>query len=96
LVHLEENNLIHLPKEIGGWKHIRFLYIGKNQLDELPDEIGQLTVMVELDVAHSGVLLSIPSTISHLHKLETLYIDRYTALPTNINTVNPRLQIIYR
>lgn len=93
---LQRNHLDSLPKKIGNLSNLRFLYIGKNNLKELPEEFGLLENLVELDVAQSGVMLTIPGSLQNLQRLEKLYIDKTTILPYNIVGFNRRLQIIYK
>jgi hypothetical protein len=93
---LNRNQLDSLPKGIGNLSNMRFLYIGKNNLKELPDELGLLENLVELDVAQSGVMLTIPESLQNLQRLEKLYIDKTTILPYSIIGFNRRLQIIYK
>ncbi|MCF8374190.1 MAG: leucine-rich repeat domain-containing protein [Bacteroidales bacterium] len=91
---LQRNQLDSLPKEIGNLSSLRFLYIGKNNLKELPEQLGLLENLIELDVAQSGVMLTIPGSLQNLQRLEKLYIDKTTILPYNIVGFNRRLQII--
>ncbi len=92
---LSYNELRELPAEIGNLSNLRFLYIGKNSLSELTQGIGNLASLIELDVAHSGVMLEIPSSVFKLRRLEKLYIDRTTMLPYNYQVAG-RLQILYK
>ena len=68
--------------------------IGKNSLIEIPDEIGNLKNLVELNAAFCGPMVRIPETIQYCDKLENLYIDQTMYLPHSINMVNNRLRII--
>ena len=93
---LRNNKLKSLPKEIGSLTALQFLYIGKNSLESLPEELGLLESLIELDVANSGVLLELPSSMQGLNRLEKIYLDRTTIVPYSLGNFNPRLQIYYR
>jgi hypothetical protein len=93
---LRRNQLDSLPKEIGSLKNLMFLYIGKNNLKELPDELGLLENLIELDIAQSGVMLEVPSSMQNSQRLEKLYIDKTAILPYSISRFNQRLQIIIK
>ncbi|MEA3443579.1 MAG: leucine-rich repeat domain-containing protein [Bacteroidota bacterium] len=95
-IHLHRNQLDSLPKEIGQLTNLKFLYIGKNNLTCMPEELGQLENLIELDVAQSGVMLTIPASIQNLQRLERLYIDETTILPYSLNVYNQRLKIILK
>ena len=76
---------------------LQYLVIGKNQLTEpLPETIGNLTGLIELDVAYSGPMLQIPATIQKLRHLEVLYIDKTAQLPFEVSGINPRLRVIVK
>ena len=76
---------------------LQYLVIGKNQLTEpLPETIGNLTGLIELDVAYSGPMLQIPATIQKLRHLEVLYIVKTAQLPFEVSGINPRLRVIVK
>ncbi len=93
---LNRNQLQQLPVEIGQCWSLKFLYVGKNNLSGLPDELSLLSNLIELDVAHSGVMLQIPESLQKLKRLEVLYIDNTAILPYSIVNFNPRLVIVYK
>jgi len=93
---LNRNQLKRIPPEIGLLTNLQFLYIGKNNLQSLPTEISMLESLIELDIAQSGVMLSLPNSIQNLRRLEVLYIDKTTILPYSLSTYNKRLKIIYK
>ena len=88
------------PQKSGQSKHRMytregFLYIGKNSLTSLPSTLGNLTNLVELDIARSGVMLEVPSSVFELRYLEKIYIDRTAMLPMNFRN-NSRLNILFK
>ncbi|TYZ67841.1 hypothetical protein PybrP1_004921 [[Pythium] brassicae (nom. inval.)] len=50
------------------------LYLNENQLERLPDEIGLLVNLKELDVPGNR-LVTLPASLSHLSKLEILHAE---------------------
>lgn len=96
-LYLNNNKLTSLPQEIGSMESLQYLVIGKNQLtDPLPESIGNLTGLIELDVAYTGPMLQIPATIQRLRHLEFLYIDKTALLPFEVSGINPRLRVIVK
>ena len=93
---LNDNQLTSLPQAIGELEKLRFLYIGKNYIIEMPKSISKLTVLSEIDVAGSGSFSSLPSEWGELRSLERLYIDSSIIVPYEIGRRNSRLKIIIR
>lgn len=93
---LNRNQLDSLPREIGQLDQLKFFYIGKNNLKGLPEELGFLENLIELDIAESGVMLTVPESLQNLQRFEKLYIDKTAILPYSISRFNRRLQIIYK
>jgi Leucine-rich repeat (LRR) protein len=69
--------LQRLPEQIGNLKNLRFLYLQKNRLSEIPLSIGNCQKLQELDVAYCGVII-LPYTLSDIQKLDLVYIDTRT------------------
>ncbi|MFX1236514.1 MAG: leucine-rich repeat domain-containing protein [Promethearchaeota archaeon] len=60
-----------LPKEIGGLKNLKWLYLENNCITSLPDTIGKLKQLEELYLANNK-LSSLPEGFSALYSLEFL------------------------
>lgn len=60
---------------------LRFLYLERNDMYSLPKEMGNLTSLVELDVANAGALLKVPESMCSIRTLETLTVDPTIVIP---------------
>ncbi|KAB7732420.1 hypothetical protein F5984_00180 [Rudanella paleaurantiibacter] len=60
-----------LDARIGQLKSLEVLDLGYNQLDYLPDTLGDLVNLRKL-IARNNLLSSVPASLSHLPKLELL------------------------
>eukprot|EP00008_Paramoeba_atlantica_P009434 CAMPEP_0201490982 /NCGR_PEP_ID=MMETSP0151_2-20130828/28204_1 /ASSEMBLY_ACC=CAM_ASM_000257 /TAXON_ID=200890 /ORGANISM="Paramoeba atlantica, Strain 621/1 / CCAP 1560/9" /LENGTH=515 /DNA_ID=CAMNT_0047877159 /DNA_START=187 /DNA_END=1730 /DNA_ORIENTATION=- len=72
-----------LSEKIGNFSHITILHLSRNHLTTLPVALFQrLRLLVTLDLSYNN-LISLPSEIGELGKLETLYLfqNRLTELP---------------
>ncbi|MCD4744870.1 MAG: hypothetical protein K8R58_01060, partial [Bacteroidales bacterium] len=86
-----------IPKEIGNCSMLSLLYIGKNQIQELPVEMGNLSHLTELDVAYTGVMLPLPESLCSIRGLEYLYVDKNTIVPYCLQgNRNPRFHIMLK
>jgi Leucine-rich repeat (LRR) protein len=56
---------------------LQFLYVGRNSLSRLPESLGKLRKLQELDVVRSGAL-QLPTSLGDLPRLELVYIDNRT------------------
>ena len=65
-------------------------------MDSIPESIGDLTLLTELDVGYYGPMVKIPETIKKCKRLEYLYVDKSILLPFTLHSVNPRLKVILR
>ncbi len=71
----------HIPG-LGG---IRRLYINQNKLTEIPESIGNLRMLVSIDLS-ANYLLKIPESIGNLRQLIRLFLEdnKISALPGNL------------
>ncbi len=72
-LHLWNNKLTSLPREIGQLKNLQMLLLGGNKLTSLPPEIGQLKNLQRLGL-RDNKLTSLPPEMVQLRKLEKLYL----------------------
>ncbi|MBR8535273.1 hypothetical protein KDU71_06860 [Carboxylicivirga sediminis] len=74
-----------VPSEIFDLKHLHYLDIRENQLEQLPDDIGKLTKLEYLD-ARINNLASLPERITQLKRLAKLYLgqNQYHNIPAPI------------
>jgi len=79
------NDLIEIPKQIGGLTALTHFYIQFNSLSELPKEIGSLTKLKEFKLG-GNKLTRIPKEIGQLTELEilTIWNNELTELPHEI------------
>jgi Leucine-rich repeat (LRR) protein len=87
-LHLLENQLTELPKEIGNLSNLRELNLGNNQLTELPKEIGNLTNLTKLDLWNNQ-FTELPKKIANLSNLTRLSLrdNQLTELPKEITNL---------
>ena len=92
---LNVRKLTSLPKEIGNFTQLQFLYLNNNQLTSIPKEIGNLTNLIYLYL-HNNKLTSIPKEIGNLTKLEYLYLhnNKLTSIPKEIGKLT-KLEYLY-
>ncbi len=96
-LYLNDNDIEALPASMVNLKKLRLLHIGRNHLLEgVPDFIGELSSLIELDVSRCGEDANLPSSLGKLQRLEILYISSYQVLPYELGRGNPRLQIILK
>jgi tetratricopeptide (TPR) repeat protein len=67
MLDLDYMNLNHLPKEVGMFDQIKFLYLEGNNFTDIPDELAQLTQLQALSYKNT------PLTEEALQKLETFF-----------------------
>lgn len=93
-LYLSDNDIRTLPATMKGLVNLKYLSIGKNQVQgALPDWIGEMSSLIELDVSGCCDDNRLPETISNLRKLEVLTVSSYQVLPNNIGRGNSRLVI---
>lgn len=96
-LYLNDNNIEELPVSLAKLQNLRLLHIGKNHLlSRLPDFIGDLSSLIELDVAGCGEDFTLPATIGKLKRLEILYVSPYQIIPYGVGKGNSRLKIIVK
>jgi len=94
---LSDNNITHIPESMVSLANLRILHIGKNSIEgDLPEFIGQLTELIELDVSGCCTGNRLPDELKNLKKLEVLYISPYQILPNDIGRGSQRLRIEIR
>ena len=86
-LNLYNNNLTHLPVEIGLLTQLTNLYLSYNNLTQLPVEIGLLTQLTKLYLVRNQ-LTHLPVEIGQLTQLTELYL---TGNPIE-NLLNPIIQ----
>lgn len=74
-LHLSNQNIMELPKEIGKFNNLRVLNLEHNNLGELPEEIGDLRNLTTL-LLNSNVLKTLPYSMKNLSRLIKLEIKR--------------------
>ncbi|MFM8951000.1 MAG: leucine-rich repeat domain-containing protein [Bacteroidota bacterium] len=93
-LYLTDNVITTLPSTIQGLKRLKFLVIGKNSIEErLPDWIGEMESLVELDVSGCCNDNRLPESLSRLRNLELLTVSPYQVLPNDLGKGNSRLRI---
>lgn len=77
-----------IPKEINTFKNLKYLSFRGLPLESLPDEIGDLTDLEELNLEFTRLEI-LPATIGKLKKLKilTLYYSKLTELPDEIGNL---------
>eukprot|EP00948_MAST-09A_sp_MAST-9A-sp1_P003474 g3474.t1 len=71
---LSNNNLDHLPENIGDLVHLKELNLLKNKLVDLPDSICNLKDLVILEISNNR-LRNLPERIGNLQKLPRLTVE---------------------
>lgn len=70
---LSSSGLLSLPEDIGECTQLETLYLHDVRfLQELPDSIGRLSNLKQLDLGRCWVLQSVPAAIRHCRKLQWL------------------------
>ncbi|KAJ0794708.1 putative TIR domain, P-loop containing nucleoside triphosphate hydrolase [Helianthus annuus] len=78
-----------LPGSICSLQHLRFLYLYTCGIEELPEDIGQLECLEELDLTHSKIK-HLPDSICKLKHLKTLILCgcKLCKLPENFGQID--------
>jgi Leucine-rich repeat (LRR) protein len=74
-LHLTDQKLRTLPKEIGTLKNLQELFLNGNALGYVPEEIGQLTNLQVLNL-YKNRIVELPDEIGALKNLKELYLGR--------------------
>ncbi|KAL8090673.1 hypothetical protein AgCh_039925 [Apium graveolens] len=91
------SSLEALPVAIGNVESLKKIIVCRLTVSKLPDSIGSLTKLVELDLRQNENLETLPDTICNLRSLEILdiaYCSSLEALPNTIGNIES-LEIIY-
>ncbi|XP_074645015.1 leucine-rich repeat serine/threonine-protein kinase 2-like [Tubulanus polymorphus] len=74
---LSNNNIdkLNLGLDVKRWTTLERLVIQKNDLSELPKEIGQLSGLTSLDISHNTAITTLPDELGKLSKLWELSFD---------------------
>ncbi len=82
ILHLSNQEIKNLPRQIANLKNLRKLDLRYNQLTTLPKEIGQLHNLQSLSL-YGNLLSTLPEEIGHLKNLKELDLGRnlLTACP---------------
>ncbi|XP_017234964.2 disease resistance protein RPV1-like isoform X2 [Daucus carota subsp. sativus] len=76
------NSLRELPIELGNIKSLKVFKARELRVSRLPNSVGSLTKLVELDLSENHRLESLPDTICNLRALEKLNIRQCSSLET--------------
>jgi len=74
-------------KSLGNLIHLRYLGLRDTNIDQLPEEIGNLQFLQMLDVHASRRIPSLPSSIVWLTQLMCLHINKSTRVPEGIRSL---------
>ena len=66
------NGITSLPHSIGNLKKLEYLYIANSKIKELPDEIGELEALVDLEIYNCPEMTKFPVAIGNLARVELL------------------------
>jgi hypothetical protein len=76
---------------------MKYFYLGRNELMEIPIAICSMTRLKELDVAYSGAMGFLPQCIKNITLLDVLIIDYGQSLPFQQSRFhNPSLKVIIK
>lgn len=71
-MHLENNQITEIPKDIKYLRNVRILYLNKNKLRDLCPELGELSRLEGLDLSDNPLLASSLPVLSSNRKLREL------------------------
>lgn len=84
----DRNEIVRIKPSIKNLIHLKKLNLNGNRLSEIPDEIGQLINLEDIDISVNdrGGLKILPKTFSKLKKLKKLhlYSNAFTVIPKEI------------
>ena len=94
ILNLNDLGLLQLPQAIWNLRNLKVLLLGfqvgiRNQLMELPDEIGNLLELQTLDLSHNR-FTTIPSSLGQLSRLQSLDISQniLTEIPESLGNLS--------
>ncbi|KAI3407444.1 Protein FAR1-RELATED SEQUENCE [Psidium guajava] len=90
----ELNSLIDLPESIGKLKRLNVLRVKHTKIGKLPDSIGGLESLLELDMSRTEIT-DLPDSIGDLGRLEVISMScsKIRKLPDSIGRVESLLQL---
>ena len=98
IIDLQENYLRDLPEGLTLLRNVKNLYLGSNQLSNLPAEIANFHALEVLSLHHNR-LKSLPDTLYTLSNLKELDLSYNPTLPINqflpMFSILPNFQVIY-
>jgi Leucine rich repeat len=74
-LNLMDNDMVHLPAEVGLLANLQYLYLDNNRLESLPPEIGSLAQLTNLS-ADNNALTALPNQFFKLVGLKFLSLNR--------------------
>lgn len=86
-LYLQNNNIRKLPVEILNLTNLSVLNIAQNNLKCLPELMGELRQLIELDISHNKQLTKLPKSLGHAQLLKELQV-------TGLNLSYPPQDII--
>lgn len=85
---LDENDLGgYIPNELNKLTNLKLLNLSENNFTSLPDSIGKLSSLEELDISFNALDISLPSDIGDCEKLKHIKLSNnnlFGLLPTSI------------
>lgn len=80
---LADNQLTSVSPRIGGLRRLRMLDLGHNQLQQIPEETGDLEGLTDFLYLHDNRLCSLPAKLGNLRRLRYLNIgeNHFEQLP---------------
>lgn len=73
-LYVANNQLVHLPVEIGLLARVEILKVNCNRLSTIPPSIGDCCSLIELDIS-SNLLKELPQTMGNLQNMKILHLN---------------------
>jgi Leucine-rich repeat (LRR) protein len=85
-LNLMDNDIAHLPAEVGLLANLQFLYLDNNRLEAVPEEIGSLAQLTNFS-ADNNSLQTLPAAFFKLVGLKFLSLNRnqFEAFPAELS-----------